>query len=323
MIRLGTGPEDLARAAALLKAGRLVAFPTETVYGLGADASNHEAVAAIFRAKGRPADHPVIVHLPSAAAMAEWARDIPDAAWTLAGAFWPGPLTLVLRCAAHVDRIITGGQDTVGLRVPGNRVAQALLAGCGRALAAPSANRFGHVSPTTADHVIGEFGDEVAAVVDGGPCEVGVESTIVDLSGSTPLVLRPGMISVEAIGERLGVVPQIAAAREGARASGRLASHYAPASRLSLLPADGLTAQVARWRNQGLRIVVLGISAPGGDPNDIQLPARPEDYARALYASLRQADARVPDRIVAEMPPDEPSWAAVRDRLQRAASSAD
>jgi L-threonylcarbamoyladenylate synthase len=311
VIRLGTSPEELERAAVLLRSGRLVAFPTETVYGLGADASDPEAVAAIFRAKGRPADHPVIVHLPDARAMEAWGRDIPVSAWRLAGAFWPGPLTLVVRKAPTVNRIVTGGQDTVGLRVPGNRVARALLAHCGRALAAPSANRFGRISPTTA---------EVAAVVDGGPCEVGLESTIVDLSGDRPLLLRPGMISAEAVGRVLGREPEQAGALEGARASGRLPSHYAPSSRVTLVPAVDLALRVSRWRDTGERVVVIAMSAPGAEFDAIHLPNQPDAAAHVLYATLRRADAQAPDRIVVETPPDEPGWAAVRDRLERAAA---
>jgi len=321
VIRLGASPEALERAAALLRSGRLVAFPTETVYGLGADASDPHAVAAIFRAKGRPADHPVIVHLPNADSMAEWGREIPSSAWRLAEAFWPGPLTLVVPRAPQVNRIITGGQDTVGLRVPGNPVARSLLERCGCALAAPSANRFGRISPTTADHVLEEFGDEVAAVVDGGACEVGLESTIVDLSGDRPLLLRPGMIPTESIGRVLGREPERASKLEGARASGRLPSHYAPSSRTMLLPAAELERQVARWRDAGERVVVIAISAPAAGAEDIRLSDRPEAAARQLYAVLRAADAQKPDRIVVEMPPEDSSWAAVRDRLQRAAAA--
>ena len=320
MIRLASAAEDLERAATLLRSGRLVAFPTETVYGLGADATNPEAVREIFRVKGRPADHPVIVHLPNAGAMADWGREIPDAAWTLADAFWPGPLTLVVRRARRVDDVLTGGQDTVGLRVPGNRVALDLLERFNGALAAPSANRFGRISPTTADHVIEEFGDELAAVVDGGPCEVGLESTIIDLSGSMPLILRPGMIPGEAIGARLGASPQAPAPREGARAPGRLPSHYAPASRLLLLPDDELKKRIGPWRRSGRRIVALTMSAPDRQPDDIAMPRRPSSYARALYAALRRADRLAPDCIVVELPPDEPEWTAIRDRLARAAA---
>jgi len=321
VIRLGTSPEDLDRAVNLLADGRLVAFPTETVYGLGADASNSDAVAAIFRAKRRPADHPVIVHLPTAEAMRDWAVDIPPAAWKLADAFWPGPLTLVLRRSGRVDRVITGGQDSVGLRVPGNRVALALLARFGGALAAPSANRFGRISPTRAEHVLDEFGEEVAAVVDGGPCAVGLESTIVDLSGAKPLLLRPGMISAGAIAAVLGDEPAAAGRNQGARASGRMPSHYAPGSRLTLVGPDELETRTSKWRASGERLVVLALSAGRDAAGDrVRMPADPAHYARELYAALRRADAEAPDRIVVERPPDRPDWEAVRDRLRRAAA---
>lgn len=327
MIRLDTSPADLDRAAALLAEGKLVAFPTETVYGLGADASNRDAVAAIFRAKGRPPDHPVIVHLPDKSAMADWAVALPDAAWKLADAFWPGPLTLVVQRAPGVDPIITGGQDTVGLRVPGNPTALELLARFGGALAAPSANRFGRISPTRAEHVIEDFGDEVAAVVDGGACEVGVESTIVDVSGDRPLLLRPGMIPAREIGAVLGEEPEAAASGQGARASGRLASHYAPRTPMELVEADELIERAERLAGQGQRVSVLTRSLsdrlPDADRMRIErLPEEATDYARELYAALRRADAAAFERILVEMPPERPAWAAIRDRLRRAATRA-
>lgn len=322
MIRLGAGPADLARAAELLAAGRLVAFPTETVYGLGADASDASAVHAIFRAKGRPADHPVIVHLPDAAAMDDWAREVPPAARELAARFWPGPLTLVLPRAAGVADAITGGQDTVGLRVPGNAVALELLAAFGGALAAPSANRFGRTSPTTADHVIAEFGDEIAAVIDGGPCEVGVESTIVDLSGDAPCLLRPGMIPVSALEEAIGARLPAPAGREGPRASGRLPSHYATRTPMRLVAADRLAAEIELATRSGERVIVLAVHDLDGDgaAEWVRMPARPDAYARRLYAALRQADAAGRDRILVESPPAGEAWAAIRDRLARAAT---
>lgn len=325
MIRLGTSPADLDRAAALLAEGKLVAFPTETVYGLGADASNRDAVASIFRVKGRPPDHPVIVHLPEKAAMADWAVAIPDTAWKLADAFWPGPLTLVVRRAPGVDPIITGGQDTVGLRVPGNPTALELLSSFGGALAAPSANRFGRISPTRAEHVLEEFGDEVAAVVDGGACEVGVESTIVDVSGDRPLLLRPGMIPTRAIGEVLGEEPAAAARGKGPRSSGRMASHYAPRTPMELVDPDRLSDRATHLAGQGLRVMVIAASAAGvlADLEGIRVAALPSEakgYARDLYAALRRADAFGADRILVEMPPEQPDWAAIRDRLMRAAT---
>jgi L-threonylcarbamoyladenylate synthase len=322
LIRLGTGPADLARAAELLRAGELVAFPTETVYGLGADAASAAAVGAVFRVKGRPADHPVIVHLPDASAMEDWARDVAAGARALADAFWPGPLTLVLARGAGVPDIVTGGQDTVGLRVPGSRTAQRLLNAFGGALAAPSANRFGRTSPTTADHVIAELAGAIAAVVDGGPCEVGLESTIVDLSGDAPRLLRPGMIAAGAVEEVLGAPIAMAGDGEGPRASGRLASHYAPGTPLALVDGDRLAEEVARRLRGGQRVIVLAIRSPERDDESewVRMPDRPERYARRLYAALRQADAAGCDRILVERPPGGPGWDAIRDRLQRAAT---
>lgn len=322
MIRLSDSPEDLARAAALLRAGKLVAFPTETVYGLGADAGNPEAVAEIFRAKGRPADHPVIVHLPSADQLGDWAEEIPDSALRLADMFWPGPLTLVLRRAHGVPDAITGGQDTVGLRVPGNPAALGLLRTFGGALAAPSANRFGHVSPTTAAHVEQEFGAEVSAVVDGGRCTVGVESTIVDLSGARPRLLRPGMIRVDALEAELGERLMRVGDGDGPRASGRLASHYAPGAPVELVAAERLEARLRECLQAGEQIALLARGSPPSCAEGtrwIEMPRQPVQFARALYAELRRADERSPDRILVEAPPDSPGWEAISDRLRRAA----
>ncbi|MBS3747191.1 MAG: threonylcarbamoyl-AMP synthase [Wenzhouxiangellaceae bacterium] len=323
MIRLGSSAEDLERAADLLRAGQLVAFPTETVYGLGADAANPEAVADIFRAKGRPADHPVIVHLPAAEALAHWARDVSASAQRLADMFWPGPLTLVLKRAEGVSDAITGGQDTVGLRVPGNPTALALLQAFGGAVAAPSANRFGHVSPTTAEHVIEEFSTgEVAAVVDGGPCAVGVESTIVDLSGSSPRLLRPGMIRIDAIEAELGVSLARAGDRRGPRASGRLESHYAPGAVLEMVDAGVMAGRMDACAASGERIAVLArreAPATAASVSWIEMPRQPVQFARALYAALRRADAEKPDRILVESPPVTPGWEAISDRLSKAA----
>lgn len=324
MIVLGTTKADIERAAGLLRAGELVAFPTETVYGLGADAANADAVAAIFDAKGRPADHPVIVHLPDATAMDAWGTAVPEAAWRLAEAFWPGPLTLVVRRAGNVADVITGGQDTVGLRVPGHPVARALLEAFGGALAAPSANRFGRISPTTAGHVAGEFDSNVAAVVDGGPCDVGVESTIVDLSGEYPRLLRPGMIGVDAIESVLQTRLEQPGDTDGPRASGRLPTHYAPETPLELVDAGALDSRVAACTERDMPVVVLARrSEPAGFAGGrwIEMPADPAGYARSLYAQLRAADAAKPVRLIVEAPPAGPGWSAVIDRLRRAAAA--
>jgi len=310
----------IARAAALLRAGELVAFPTETVYGLGADASNPDAVRRIFAAKGRPADHPLIVHLHDAAQMPRWASDVPDAASRLAAAFWPGPLTLIVRRAAEVDDVVTGGQDSVGLRVPSHPVARALLGAFGGGIAAPSANRFGRISPTTARHVADDLGAAVAMIVDGGPCDVGIESTIVACIGDDPRVLRPGAIDAGALARVLGRVP----GRPGAaapRASGTLASHYAPRTPAALVAAGSLAAELADRARRGERTAVLArtVPRPGGLRGAwIDAPRDPAAYARELYASLRTLDAAGVDAILIEAVPADDAWAAVADRLARA-----
>lgn len=317
----GHSPADIARAADLLRAGGLVAFPTETVYGLGADAASAPALARLFAAKGRPVDHPVIVHVAHAAAIAAWAREIPPEAWTLAERLWPGPLTLILRRAPGVLDQVTGGQDTVGLRVPGHLVARALLEVFGGGLAAPSANRFGRVSPTTAAHVATELGSLVDAVVDGGPCDVGLESTILDLSGGTPRLLRPGAISVETIQDLLGVGVS-SGATGGPRAPGRLALHYAPDTPLQLTdPAT--TAAVARARvAAGEAVAVLATRPASDDAPGVRWMVMPEDpvqYGRLLYARLREVDGWRCARVIVEQPPAGAPWDAIRDRLRRAA----
>lgn len=316
MIRLNSSDEDLNRAAALLARGELVALPTETVYGLAADASNADAVSRIFAAKGRPADHPLIVHLPETEALDDWADVPPESARRLSRAFWPGPLTLIVRKAARVSDVVTGGQETVGLRVPGHPVALKLLKIFGRALAAPSANRFGRISPTTAEHVLGEFEDQdtVAAVIDGGPCEVGVESTIVDCSGERPRILRPGMISLEQLTQVLGEAPTVAGESEGPRASGRLPSHYAPETSVELVEAPSLA-------QPDPRVAVLALAHtpdPGGFMGWRALPVEPAAYARGLYAALRALDALGAERILIQRPPDDAAWTAIHDRLARA-----
>ncbi|MDZ7789304.1 MAG: L-threonylcarbamoyladenylate synthase [Xanthomonadales bacterium] len=317
MIRLATSDEDLQRAAELLRHGELVAIPTETVYGLAGDAADAAAVRRIFAAKGRPADHPLIVHLPGVEAIDEWAAEVPESARRLAHAFWPGPLTLILPKADHVPEVVTGGQQTVGLRVPGHPTTLALLKIFGRAVAAPSANRFGRISPTTADHVISEFEgrDTVAAVIDGGPCEVGVESTIVDCTGDHPRVLRPGMISIEQLSRVLGERPALAVESEGPRASGRLPSHYAPETRVELVDPEVL-------ENPDAAAAVLaleGTSDPGGFRAWQSLPAEPSAYARGLYAALRELDQVEAERILIQRPPAGAAWTALHDRLARAA----
>lgn len=314
--------DAIERAVAVLRAGGLVAFPTETVYGLGADASNPQAVQKVFTAKGRPAYHPLIVHIASAAQLDDWARAIPPAAQQLAQAFWPGPLTLILRRAAGVSDTVTGGQDTVALRVPAHPVAQALLRAFGGGMVGPSANRFGHVSATTAAHVRAEFGDAVDCVLDGGACEVGIESTIVDVSGARPALLRPGRITAAEIEAVLGQ-PLAAPDAQSPRAPGTLAKHYAPRTPVMLVEGDLIDELARSLTRQGQRVAVLAREARRPMLEAlvwIAAPLSAEGYAHDLYAHLRQLDEAGCDVMLVEQPPLAPAWAAVRDRLQRAAT---
>jgi L-threonylcarbamoyladenylate synthase len=306
-------PDALARAARLLRAGELVAFPTETVYGLGADARNDRAVRAIFAAKGRPADHPVIVHLKDAGDAMAWAGSMPRGARVLADAFWPGPLTIIVPRAPDVPGVVTGGQDSVGLRVPSHPVAQALLrafaAEGGRGIAAPSANRFGRISPTTAQHVRDDLGDDVAMIVDGGPCEVGIESTIVAFTGEHAVLLRPGGIAEADLARALGA-PLRAAKTDAPRASGTLASHYAPRTPSRLVSAESLEANADT--------AVLARTVPPRSARWIAAPRDANAYAHDLYANLRALDAMGAAQILIEDVPAGEAWNAVRDRLVRA-----
>ena len=320
--------EDIRRAAAILESGGLVAFPTETVYGLGADAGNPAAVAKIYAAKERPANHPLIVHLAPETDIGDWAREVPEAAKKLMAAFWPGPLTLILKKAAHVPEAATGGQDTVGLRCPSHPVAQALLRAFkqGRGgIAAPSANKFGHVSPTTAQHVKDEFRDDlpIGMILDGGQSEVGIESTILDLSRwetHGAVLLRPGLVSAVAITAVIGVTPQ---APDGAapRASGTLEAHYAPRTPVALVPSTEFLATAAQLASAGKRIAMMRHST-GSLPEAMALfalPDTPEGYAHDLYAALRSLDGAGADVILIEQPPTDQEWQGVNDRLRRAA----
>jgi L-threonylcarbamoyladenylate synthase len=308
---------EVQRAAEILKRGGLVAFPTETVYGLGADAASREAVARLYAAKRRPADHPVIVHFASAQAAFEWARDVPPAARTLAAEFWPGPLTMILKRSAKAGDFVTGGQDTVGLRVPRHPVAQALLAAFGGGIAAPSANRFGQVSPTTAAHVREDLGADVDLVLDGGPSEVGIESTIVDLSGTQPVLLRPGAISAAMLEAALGR-PIAARQEDSPRHSGGLERHYAPKTPAKLVPTHELDREIARLQD---RVAVLAFSRPDERVDFwLRMPREPAAFAQRLYAALRELDSAHCEMILIEAPPEAPEWAGVRDRLLRATS---
>ena len=315
-------PDAIAAAAQLLRGGGVVAIPTETVYGLGAVALNPAAVRRVFAIKGRPANHPLIVHLASAEALPEWAREIPDSAWRLAERFWPGPLTLVLPRQPQVPDEVTGGQDSVALRVPAQPVARELIALAGP-LAAPSANRFGRVSPTTAQHVLAELGGDVDMILDAGPCRVGLESTILSLINDEPALLRPGGVTVAELEAALGgpVVPP----PQALRAPGRLASHYAPVTPLELLAASDLRQRLEASGEAGARIAVVAYSAEtraaaaAVGAAVTAMPADALEYGQALYATLRRLDAAGHALIVVEAPPPAPEWLAVRDRLSRAA----
>jgi L-threonylcarbamoyladenylate synthase len=316
--------ENIARAATALAAGELVAFPTETVYGLGANARDAAAIALLFTTKGRPAEHPVIVHLADADALPCWAKTVPAGAKALAKAFWPGPLTMILPRADSVLDAVTGGQPSVGLRVPAQPIAHALLAelavlGCD-GIAAPSANRFGRISATTARHVAEEFGDTIALILDGGPSRHGIESTIVDFSSDNPVVLRPGSITSGELARVLGTAPPSAVAGS-TRAPGTLASHYAPRTPSKLLPRSELLAALAGLGGSNAHISVLAHSIaqpPEFEGAWFDAPGESARYAQQLYANLRALDAREADEIWIEAPPDGPDWVAIGDRLRRA-----
>ena len=315
-------PDSLRLAAELLRQGRLVAFPTETVYGLGAAAENPAAVRAMFAAKGRPADHPVIVHLSQASQLREWAAEIPPPAERLAAAFWPGPLTLVLRRSKRASDLVTGGLETVGLRVPSHAVARELLQQFGGGIAAPSANRFGRVSPTTAGHVLSELDGLVDLILDGGPCAVGLESTIVDLSRGQPAVLRPGGITAEQLAAVLGPL-SIPEAPVAPRVSGSLESHYAPQACVELIEPDKLAARATQLAAQNLKVAVLSrgesLAALPESVVVIALPNDDAELAHMLYAALRRVDELGCNVALATLPIEQGIGVAVADRLRKAA----
>ena len=306
----------MADAAANLLAGRLVAFPTETVYGLGADACNADAVARIYAVKGRPADHPLIVHIASMDGLGDWADDVPEYAIALARDFWPGPMTLVVKRSVLAADFVTGGQGTVGVRVPDHPVALGLLeaferAG-GKGVAAPSANRFGNVSPTTAQAVSDELGDYLAdsdQILDGGPCEVGVESTIIDCTGAVPRILRPGAVTDVMIEESTGIAVVGAVENSEIRVSGSLDSHYAPVATVVLdqspLPGQGF-------------IAMADVVTPDGVVR-LAAPRTHDEFAHVLYAALRAADDQKLQTVVVTQPQGVGITIAIRDRVKRAA----
>jgi L-threonylcarbamoyladenylate synthase len=320
--------DAIKRAADLLRQGRLVAFPTETVYGLGADASNPDAVAGIFKAKGRPADHPLIVHIASIDSLYDWASTVPEAALKLAARFWPGPLAMILNKKPEVPLEVTGGQQTVGLRMPDHPVALALLKSFGGGVAAPSANRFCRISPTQASHVSEELGDAVDMILDGGACRVGVESTIIDLSGNKPRLLRPGHISredIEAVLQTELILPSIAVPAaempEDIRAPGMMTVHYAPTTPAIRCSAERLPERIRQLLNEGKRIGLLAYQLDIAETDQVRvlrLPEQAADYAQSLYAALRKLDNLQLDAILVEQPPQTEPWRAINDRLNKA-----
>lgn len=298
----------VAHAAEVLRRGGLVAIPTETVYGLGADASNESAVRRVFAVKGRPADHPLIVHIADSGRIDDWAVEAPDSARALAEAFWPGPLTLLLRRGPSVLDVVTGGRPTIGLRVPAHPLTSALLEAFGGGIAAPSANRFGRVSPTTAAHVVGDLGDDVDFVLDGGACTIGVESTIVDCTLDPPMILRPGAVTAEQLDTALGIAVSRRASGP-ARAPGMIAAHYAPRARVELVADDEAAERaLAEHRRAGSRV------------GRLEAPVDLDEVARRLYAAFRSADDDHLDVLVIVLAPETGIGVAINDRLRRAAT---
>jgi len=331
MMLQGTSAAAIEQAAQALARGELVAFPTETVYGLGADAGNDKAVAGIFAAKGRPSDHPLIVHVPDASAVPLFAAGVPAFAQKLMQAFWPGPLTLILPRREGMAAAAAGGQATVGLRCPAHPVAHALLLACARAqptvsgLAGPSANKFGRVSPTTAEHVRSEFGDDLL-VLDGGPCQVGIESTIIDCTRGVPVLLRPGTLTRDRLEAACGQPVRLPQDLQepGPRAAGTLESHYAPRARVRLMDARALQTALDMLGAEAAGIAIYSraiLQTRSGKVLRRRMPDAAAETARQLFAVLREFDAQGVQLIWVETPPDSPEWEGVRDRLQRASAA--
>lgn len=336
MIRGGTDPAAILEAARVIRAGGLVGFPTETVYGLGADASSDSAVAGIFAAKGRPSDHPLIVHVADAAQVPDYASSVPPFASRLMQAFWPGPLTVILPRKPGVAAAAAGGQDSIGLRCPSHPVALAFLKACATGVAGPSANRFGRVSPTTARHVAEEFGDTLL-VLDGGPCAVGIESSIVDCTRGRPVLLRPGLLTRAQLEAACGepVLDQDEGQQEEAtlgeaamgaapRASGTLASHYAPNARVRLMDAGAIQTALDLLGAEAAHIAVYARSIVRIPSAQVLYRRMPDDAAataQQLFAVMRDFDSQGVKLIWIENLPADPAWDGVRDRLQRAAAS--
>ena len=314
---------EIETAVQTLRDGELVAFPTETVYGLGANAQNPAAVRRVFEVKGRPANHPVIVHLDSPRFLHRWVREVPQSATRLAEVFWPGPLTMVMPRAASVHDVITGGQDTIAIRVPAHPMAQQLLTAFGGGIAAPSANRYGRLSPTRAEHVREEFGDALRVILDGGECQIGLESTIVAFEGAEVRLLRPGAVTVAQIKSVVGEL-LVGADVGSPRVPGSPPTHYAPSTPLTIVAAGEIDAQADAASTGGRRVAVLAQRLPLRSHKYvtwINAGRRPETFARDLYANLRTLDKAGCQRILVQAVPDGERWDAVRDRLLRAATS--
>ncbi|HXE51829.1 MAG TPA: L-threonylcarbamoyladenylate synthase [Tepidisphaeraceae bacterium] len=316
---------DLKRAVHLLRSGGLVAFPTETVYGIGADATNSGAVRKIFQAKGRPSTNPLIIHVADAGVARRFAADWPAAAEALAKRFWPGPLTLVVPKSEVIVAEATAGRPTVGLRAPGHPLALQLLRAFGGPVAAPSANRSNRISPTTAEHVRRELGNAVDLILDGGPCQVGIESTVLDLTKTPPMILRPGAVTRQQIEEVIGSIEVFAgsvALSQAAASPGQHEIHYSPAAPAYRFDRGHLD-EVKRWRREHPHATAVFLLLESNDgfgqrPHVVRMPQTAAEYARMLYAALHDADALSPDAIFIELPDASPEWSAVRDRLMRA-----
>ncbi|WP_434952782.1 L-threonylcarbamoyladenylate synthase [Shewanella sp. HL-SH4] len=320
-----TGDSAVSQAVALLQNGECVALPTETVYGLAADATNVDAVGKIFEAKGRPKNHPLIIHIPDVSHLEKWAKDIPQSAYLLANTFWPGPLTLLLKKADHVDNVVTGGLETIGLRMPSHPLFLSVLQQLNVGLAAPSANPYKQLSPTIAEQVMVGLGGKIAAVLEGGACEYGLESTIIDLVGDTPRILRAGPIDSDALSLALGIT--VSTPEEHTEVvPGNVKAHYQPKAQLQILSADQLRTDMHTLAQGNTHFVLWSDSVieqfKSGVPSAqwSKIPSDALAFGRQLYVTLYQVDKKGVDNIIVEQPPETNEWRAVNDRLSRAAS---
>lgn len=314
--------DSIRQAINILKAGGLVAIPTETVYGLAADAKNPDALKKIFVAKNRPIDHPLIVHIGDMAELTNWARDISEETLQLAKAFWPGPLTLIFKKSSQVSDIITGGQDTIGIRMPNHPLTLSLLQQFNGAVAAPSANKFGRISPTTAKAVKEELGDAVDLILEGGQCDVGVESTILDVSQNHFRILRPGMISAKQIEDVLQ--RKLSEAQSAApRVSGSMESHYAPTTKTYLISVDKIESFLKDNQEKSIALVAIDfqLKSPLQNVHLVTMSNNPKQYAHDLYDTLRELDKKIFSLLIIEAPQETSSWQAINDRLVRAATA--